>query len=499
MAERKPRILLIQPPFYRLFKDRYSLSKYPLWMGYLAGSILRGTNWSVMAYNSDFTPESENVRVSHLAGPGFRNYLENIKRPSAEVWAEIRRTIAEYSPAVVGISATSASFASARLVASLAKAVNGQTLVVMGGPHPSSVGAQVLAYPEIDICVKGEGENTIVELLDAVANGNTFEGIRGITYREGGRVVENAPRELISDLDSLSFPHESAPQVLKDYDRYARTAFQYIFATRGCPYNCAFCGSRNIWTRKVRFRSPENVVKEIQALLKKGLRAVHFDDDTFGVKRPYIGALCNALAAHCPGVRWSCEMPVKLVDEQTIGLMKAAGCYSVFLGVESGSNEILRQVRKNITIEEALSASRLIKRHGIAVEAFFMVGFPQETKETLNETYTAMKKIGADRLVYSIFTPYPGTEMFDLLRQKGLIGDDYDVSLYNHHSPANCFSVQIDPATFRRVASRIERMVDRKNFVHHVRRLFSVNTIWRVRQLGVTSSLRKGARILLGK
>jgi radical SAM superfamily enzyme YgiQ (UPF0313 family) len=135
----------------------------------------------------------------------------------------------------------------------------------------------------------------------------------------------------------------------------------------------------------------------------------------------------------------------------------------------------------------------------MAVQAFFIVGFPQETQETLNQTYMAMKKIPADQLVYSIFTPYPGTEMFDFCREKGLIGDDYDVSLHNHQSPASCFSLHMDRAGFRMLASRIERMVDRKNSLNRVRQLFSLSAFWRIRQLGLARALRKGARILLGK
>jgi len=200
------------------------------------------------------------------------------------------------------------------------------------------VGADLLNYPEIDICVKGEGENTIVELLDAIESEKKFDSIQGIVYRKDGRIVENPSRKFINNLDSLCFPHESAPEVLKDYDQYPPTAFNKIFAIRGCPYNCSFCGSHKIWSRKVRFRSPENVVKEIKSLQKKGIRSVHFDDDTFGINKKYINKLCNALIADCPGLKWSCEMHVNLCAEDTISLMRAAGCYSIQIGIASVNN-----------------------------------------------------------------------------------------------------------------------------------------------------------------
>jgi radical SAM superfamily enzyme YgiQ (UPF0313 family) len=452
-----------------------------------------------MVYNSDFSPQSEPIKVSYLAGAGFDNYLNNLKDLSGQLWRDIRSIIAEYKPTVVGISAKSQNFASACIVAKLVKEINKQTVVIIGGPHPSMVGADLLNYPEIDICVKGEGENTIVELLDAIESEKKFDSIQGIVYRKDGRIVENPSRKFINNLDSLCFPHESAPEVLKDYDQYPPTAFNKIFAIRGCPYNCSFCGSHKIWSRKVRFRSPENVVKEIKSLQKKGIRSVHFDDDTFGVNKKYINKLCNALIADCPGLKWSCEMHVKLADEETISLMRAAGCYSIQIGIESGNNEILREMRKNITIEEALTACEIIKRHGINLQAFFLVGFPQETEDTLNDTIRAMKKIKCDSLVYSIFTPYPSTEVFEFCKEKGLIGDDFDVALYNHQSPANCFCIEITPQRFRMLASKIEKMVDRKNSLNMIKSVFSLNTLWRIQELGIGKSLKKGVGIFLGK
>jgi anaerobic magnesium-protoporphyrin IX monomethyl ester cyclase len=361
------------------------------------------------------------------------------------------------------------------------------------------VGADVLNCPEIDIAAKGEGENTIVELLNAIDGQGQFDSIQGIIYREDGQIVENAPRQFMDDLDSLPFPHETAPEVLRNYDQYPVTAFRYILATRGCPYNCFFCGSRRIWSRKPRFRSPENVIREIGSLQQKGLRSVHFADDTFGADKQYITDLCNAFMNDCPDMKWSCEIHVKLVDEQTISLMKAAGCHSIDLGIESGNDDILRQMRKQITIEEALAACRIIKKRGIELNTFFMVGFPQETEDTLNDTVTAMKKTKCNQVAYSIFTPYPGTEAFEFCRENGLVDDNYDISLHNHQSPLNSFCMNIPPERFRALVSEVEKMVDRKNALNRIKRVFSLNTIWRIRERGINNSLRTGARIFTGR
>ena len=499
MEWNRNRILLIEPPFYRLFKHTYSLDRYPLSLAYLAGAIRRETNWNVLAYNADFYPQSEAVKVSYLAGIGFTNYLNNLKDLSGRIWKEVKSTIIEYKPNVIGISANSQNFASACRVAKLAKEINKQIIVIVGGPYPSMVGSDALSCSDIDMAVKGEGENTIVELLNSMEAQEEFSSIHGIIYRKDGQIIENSSREFIENLDVLSFPHENAPELLKDYDRYLPTAFKNIFAIRGCPYNCFFCASRKIWSRKVRFRSPENVIREITGLQKMGLRSVHFADDTFGVNRKYINDLCNNLIIHCPRLKWSCELHVKLVDESTISLMKKAGCYSIQVGVESGNNEILREMRKNITVEETLLACEIIKKYDIELQAFFIVGFPQETEDTLNDTVSVMKKINCDVLLYSIFTPYQGTETFRFCKENSLISDNFDASLHNHQSPANCFVSSITPERFRILVSRIEKMVDRKNSLNRMRRVFSTSTFSKIQELGIGRSFQKGIKLFVGK
>lgn len=461
------KVLLVEPPFYRLLKDTYTLNRYPLSLGYLSGMIKKSTNWDAMVYNADFNINQNRIepfKVSYDVEDGFRNYLDNLKDLSKPIWEKIRLVISEYSPDVIGISAKSQNFASASIVAKLAKLVNRKIFVVMGGPHPTMVGADVLGCPDIDACVKGEGEQTIVELLNALEHMTALDAVKGIVYRKDGQIVETASRELSAHLDSFVFPSENAPEVLKDYDRYPLSAFSSIFATRGCPYNCFFCGSNKIWGRKVRFRSPENVICEIKYLQNKGISSVHFDDDTFGVNKQYINELCDAFIKHCPGLRWSCEIHVKLVDEQTISLMKKSGCYLIQLGIESGSERILKQIRKGITVKEALSACKIIRSKGVILHTFFMLGFPWETESDIKDTVSVMKKSNSDFLIYSIFTPYPGTEAFEFCKENGLIDENYNSSLCYHHSPLNYFCMNIASQRFRELAREVEKMVDGANF-----------------------------------
>ncbi|MDP3732706.1 MAG: radical SAM protein [Candidatus Omnitrophota bacterium] len=499
MEEKERKILFIEPPFYRLFKNTYSLDRYPLSLGYLAALVRKNTNWEAIVYNADFSPHSESQEVSYLAGAGFDNYLNSLKEPSMPIWGEVKRAIRQYKPTVVGISAKSQNFTSACIVAKLAKEVDEGIMVIIGGPHPSMVGSETLKCSTIDFGVKGEGEITIVELLNAIDSGDSFDSIKGLIYRKNDLIIENPLREFIKDLDSLPFPYAHAEEVLKDFDKYPKAAFGYIFATRGCPYNCFFCGSRNIWSRQVRFRSPENVAEEIKALQREGIRLFYFVDDNFGVNKQYINDLCKALIEHCPGIKWNCEFHVKLVDEESISLMKQAGCFLIQIGIESGNNEILKKMRKNITIEEAYAAARTIKKYGIQLQAFFIIGFPQETEATLNDTVRAMKKIKCDVLTYSIFTPYPGTEAFEFCKNTGLIEENYDVSLYNHQSPFCNFCMNIPAERFRLLASKIEKMVDKKNRINRIKRIFSLTTFDIIKELGMVKSIQKGLRVFFGR
>jgi radical SAM superfamily enzyme YgiQ (UPF0313 family) len=309
----------------------------------------------------------------------------------------------------VGISAKTQNFKSATIIAKIAKEINCKIIVIIGGPHATIADTDILKNDDIDIVVRGEGESTIVDLLKNIGKGEKkLELVAGISYRDQGKIIKNPPRELIENLNILGFPHEYAKDTLKNYSQYPITAFSNIFSTRGCPYNCFFCGSKYIWGRKVRFRSVDNIISEVRSLQQMGLDRVNFDDDTFGVTSHFIKSLCLALIEHCPGLTWTCEVHVKLVNEENISIMKKAGCDHLSIGIESGNNEILKKIRKNITIEEAFDAIHIIEKYDIDYSTFFIVGFPFDTEETLQDTISAIKKING-HLLYSIFTPYPGT------------------------------------------------------------------------------------------
>lgn len=456
------KILLIEPPFHRLYNDKMSLDKLPLSLGYISSSIKENTNWDVKIYNADFYSPSIATSTSFLTGIGFKNYVKNLMDEEYCVWLEIKKYIKEFNPSVVGITTKSQNYQSACNTAKIIKEINPAIKIIIGGPHVSLTSDEDLNWEYVDITVKGEGEETIIDILKAIDTNLGYENIDGISYKLNHSIKKNIPRSQIQDLDKLTSPYKYVKTILKDFEKYPLNSFRSIFATRGCPYNCTFCGSGKIWGHKVRFRSVKNVIDEINELRKIGVNYFNFDDDTFGATSKYITELCNSLIENCKGLKWSCELHVRLINDNHLSVMKKAGCDLIKIGIESGNNEILKQIRKNITIEEALNASKLINKHHIHAMGFFMVGFPQETIETLKDTINAIKKFNG-YVTYSIFTPYIGTDAYDYCKSNGLIPEMFDVSKYNHQSPENCFCLNIKHDEFRLIASDAEKVVDAKN------------------------------------
>jgi len=497
----KKRLLLIHPPFYRLFEETFSLTRYPIALGYLASTVKRKTEWDVLSYNADFNNSSiagnYHIGFGFRTGLGYQNYLNNLNDFSQSIWQEIKQTILEFSPSVVGISTMTPNFVSACNVARLAKEIDKNILVIAGGPHPTIIGKEALSCQDIDLLVQGEGERTLIEVLQNIENNKSLRDIKGIIYKKNGRIIENQAREYIEDLSELCFPYETTADVLKDFPLYPPQAFNNVFANRGCPYKCAFCGSRYIWSRKVRFRPIHHLVREIQQLQKMGVKFIYFCDDTFGVNKKWIMKACLALIKNCKGLKWSCETHIHLIDDDVLKMMKKAGCYKIEVGIESGNNTILKKMQKQITIENALEACNKIRKHGLELHAYFMAGFPDETEESLYDTLKAIKQVNGNVMI-SIFMPYPGTELFEFCKQRGLIDDNFDVARYNHQS-LNHFCPNIPRNKFEKIVKEIEKIVDEKNRKYRLQRLFSTNSIWRIKNFGFEQSIKKASRILMNK
>ena len=427
--KRFKKVLLINPPFIRLFGAGAPPRgvKAPLGLCYIAG-VLNDHGFDVRVYNTDFI-KNPRVLSSKDITAGYNTYLNSLNNLDLPVWREIYERINDYSPDIVGITAMTSLFNSALNVAQLVKSLDSEIPVVLGGVHPTILPQETIKNTKVDIVVRGEGEYTF---LDILKNFNNLNEVLGITYKENGQIINNPARPLIQNLDELPFP---AKHLIFEHEKYPPEAFGNIFASRGCPFHCIFCASHKIWTRKVRYRSPENVIEEIIHVKKNfNTTLFRFEDDSFTLKKKWIYELCDVLLKEKLKIKWVAETRADVVDDRLIKTMKSAGCKMLDIGVESGSEKTLKIIKKGVTLEQIRNAFNIIKSNKILTNAFFIIGFPWESKKEIEMTTVFMKELNPFHSFFSISTPYPGTELFDIYKNESLLPENIDWAKFFHQS-----------------------------------------------------------------
>jgi radical SAM superfamily enzyme YgiQ (UPF0313 family) len=344
-------------------------------------------------------------------------------------------------PNVVGITAMTPTINSALKVARKVKETNSDIFVILGGAHATLLPEETLRSAlEIDFIVRGEGEQTTLELVKAVdENPREISQVLGITYREGLSVKSNPLRPPISDLDDLPFPafHLLPMGKYRLHPPFGRRPrVMPIITSRGCPFRCVFC-SKAVFGKKYRSNSHAYIVDEIRYLNEKfGVKEIKFYDDVFTLDRERVIAICMKLKEQGMDIPWSCETRVDLVDSELLKVMKNAGCYMIEYGVESGDQGILNSLKKDITLEKSIEAFKLTHEAGIGTAAYFMVGSPQETPGTIKETIEFAKKLDPDFVQFSIATPYPGTELYGLVSEDRHVPEKWEEYKYDAHPKA---------------------------------------------------------------
>jgi anaerobic magnesium-protoporphyrin IX monomethyl ester cyclase len=360
--------------------------------------------------------------------------------PRSLTYEEFRNEISKRQPDIVGITSAILTYKSALQMAKIAKEVCPKCLTVLGGHLITFLDEKALQEcASLDIVVRKEGENTMLELAERVAAGKNYYDMLGITCRKDGKIVRNPDRPYIEDLDSLPFParHLWPIGCLQKYG----TPIFHLVTSRGCVHWCNFCIEVRMDGRKYRVRSPKNVVDELEFLHNTyGAKYFAFLDDAFTVDQLRVTEICEKIKNRKLKIKWSCETRVDLVTKELLLKMREAGCIAVWFGIESGSQPVLNAMGKGISLAQTIRAFKWAKEAGLKPNPNVILGFPGETKETAWETIKFVKRLIPDYMgCFTVATPYPGTPLYDLVKKNGWLKvtdfDKYDTATPTFETP----------------------------------------------------------------
>jgi anaerobic magnesium-protoporphyrin IX monomethyl ester cyclase len=348
--------------------------------------------------------------------------VEIIDAPALKLTTkETIRKVVDNGVDFVGITAMTPTICSAIEIARGIKENDNSKFVFMGGAHVTALPKKTLEdFPEIDVIVIGEGEVTTPILIKRVKNKKNLRNVLGIAYREDRKIIVNRLRPIIKNLDGLPIPayHLLPINKYRPYPPHGKKLpYMAIMTSRGCPFRCAFC-SKSVHGKIYRAKSPKAIIEEIKYIKKRyRIKELLFYDDTFTLNRQRIIELCNEMIKNKINIPWSCETRVNLVDKELLSKMKRAGCYIISYGVESGNQKILNNIKKDITIEQIKNAFKITRDVGINIVSYFMLGCPGDTEKTIKQTIEFAKELDANFTQFSICTPFPGTEISNIINQ----------------------------------------------------------------------------------
>lgn len=397
-----PHVTLVNPPYPQGAHKHPPFT--PLGLGYLAAVLLKN-NYKVDVIDCQVLNTS---------------------------YEEVKRKLTKRKPDIVGITSTTLTYKSALRIAEIVKELNPKCLTILGGCHATFWDDKVFQDSQnIDVIVRGEGEQTILELVKRFEQDKPFHDVLGITCRKGGKIVQNSIRSYIEDLDSLPFPaHHLWP--ISHLKKYGKVIFP-VMTSRGCTFWCEFCTAVRMFGRRYRARTPKNVVDELEFLQKNyGAEQFTFYDDTFTVNQVRTAEICDEITKRKLKIEWDCETRVDMVSKELLKKMKKAGCFAVWYGLESGSQKLLNAMGKGISLNQVLRAFKWTKDVGLMAVVGVILGSPNETKETAWETIEFVERLNPDDVGYYIATPYPGTPMYETVKEKGWLRvtdfDKYDTA-----------------------------------------------------------------------
>lgn len=355
---------------------------------------------------------------------------------------EIKKRISDIKPDVVGVSCVFFfNREAAHHICGLAKEVNPKITTVMGGIYPTVFTKEALNDNNLDYIVIGEGEQVFRELAASLRDGLDTKNIMGIALKDKAGFRVNPRRSYIENLDLIQFPIRSKKEI-EEYSKlnaafgaYKQTPYATVLTSRGCPFECIFCAAFHIWDRKIRYRSSENVLSELDFLINEyGVKEIHFVDENLSLNRTRFKAILEGMIerGYHKKITWTCPngIAVYSLDNEIVDLMKESGCYSISLAIESGDQKLLRDViKKPLDLEHALKITRHIQTRGIKTRGFFIIGFPDQTKKSVLKTVNFANYLKLDMVGMNALKPYPATVAYDeAVKNEKVDSTSYDLS-----------------------------------------------------------------------
>ncbi|MFC1558372.1 B12-binding domain-containing radical SAM protein [candidate division KSB1 bacterium] len=385
-------MILINPGYDRMRKlgafSKYVPISVPLGIGYLAGYLVKNDK-TVKILDDGIIPVTDEL---------LDEYVKEIEKPY-----------------IFGVSCLTASIARGHKIAEILKKKFPDCIIIFGGIHPTVLPGETLENPNIDIVVKSEGEEILNELYSKLKNNEDFSDVKGISFRKGGEIIHNE-RAPLPDLNKMSsFPHYLFE---KNIDKYE---FGFIASSRGCPYDCTFCSQRVISGKRFRYFPKEIVIEELDRLINKYNRTyITFMDDSFAINKKRVLELCDLIyeKGFHKKAAFDCQMRGDKITEDLLVSLKRANFRTLYIGVETGSERLMKIINKGETVQQIIDGVKLAKKWGFSVPSAFLIGLPTETKEERNAAYKLAKKMKLDYVRFNNATPYPGTKLYEIAKSE---------------------------------------------------------------------------------
>ncbi len=336
-----------------------------------------------------------------------------------------------FKPRLIGLTSMTYGFNIVNDLAKLIKQEDAHLPIVVGGIHPTLCSKEILETGNFDFVVKGEGEITLPDLCRALEEKSSIDDVLGIAFRRDGKIIINEERQPIGNLDSLPFPDYSELNLSRYWGTFA------VMTSRGCPYSCIYCSTKKVFGSKFRARSAENVVSEIEMLINKyGAHKFQFSDDNFSFDAERAYRICELIVERGLNIKWNVSQGIRAdnVTYELASKMKEAGCTIVGIGVESADDRIMKSLKRGTNLRRVTRAIEESKKAGLAVKAFFLIGCPGETFANTARNIDYFKKMNIDAPRCSILTPYPGTELWEWVKENKLMSKDFIPEI--HAAPA---------------------------------------------------------------